>query len=161
MCRYFDPCRTSSSLYGRYGSCTLCEKQWLWPVCRAYDGELHPDIEMIRTLKQHYGGKIYLVLRVDPLDESTRSKQLTASTMSSPTARTSRRNGKKRRSGQARLLKNDSYVFVDETSQHLLALVERVGAAEVTALMNATRSGDTWAEVNARFSPRDEMRPQR
>ena len=40
------------------------------------------------------------------------------------------------------LLKQDSYVFVDETSQHLLALIERVGMSEVNALMNGpTGSG--------------------
>jgi hypothetical protein len=40
-----------------FGPCVLC----------MHRREL-PDIEMIRTLKQHYGGKIYLVLRVDPSD---------------------------------------------------------------------------------------------
>jgi two-component system response regulator FlrC len=55
-----------------------------------------------------------------------------------------------------RLLKNDSYVFVDETSQHLLALVERVGAAEVTALMyGPTGSGkEVLARLTHDFSPR-------
>ena len=44
-----------------FGPCVLC----------MHRREL-PDIQMIRTLKQHYGAKIYLVLRVDPSDlEST------------------------------------------------------------------------------------------
>ena len=49
-----------------------------------------------------------------------------------------------------RLLKYESYVFVDETSQQLLALVERVGASEVTVLLQgATGSGK---EVLARLA---------
>ena len=54
------------------------------------------------------------------------------------------------------LLKGDSYVFVDELSQHLLALIERVGASEVTALMNGpTGSGkEVLARLTHDFSPR-------
>ena len=45
-------------------------------------------------------------------------------------------------SARIRLLKYGSYVFVDETSEQLLALVERVGASEVTVLLQgATGSG--------------------
>ena len=40
-----------------FGPCVLC----------MHRREL-PNIEMIRTLKQHYGSKIYLVLRVAPGD---------------------------------------------------------------------------------------------
>ena len=50
----------------------------------------------------------------------------------------------------------ESYVFVDETSQQLLALVERVGASEVTVLLQgATGSGkEVLARLAHDFSPR-------
>ena len=45
-------------------------------------------------------------------------------------------------------LKYESYVFVDETSQRLLALVEQVGASEVTVLFrSATGSGEVLARL--------------
>lgn len=52
-------------------------------------------------------------------------------------------------SARMRLLKFESYVFVDEISQNLLAMVERVGASDVTALLQGpTGSGK---EVLARL----------
>lgn len=52
-------------------------------------------------------------------------------------------------SARMRLLKFQSYVFVDELSQNLLALIERVGASDVTALLQGpTGSGK---EVLARL----------
>jgi two-component system response regulator FlrC len=52
-------------------------------------------------------------------------------------------------SARMRLLKLESFVFVDELSQNLLALVERVGASDVTALLQGpTGSGK---EVLARL----------
>ena len=59
-------------------------------------------------------------------------------------------------SARLRLLKYESYVFVDETSQQLLALVERVGASEVTVLLQgATGSGkEVLARLAHDFSPR-------
>ncbi len=60
------------------------------------------------------------------------------------------------RKARSTLLKNDSYVFVDEVSQHLLALIERVGSSEVTVLMNGpTGSGkEVLARLTHDFSPR-------
>ncbi|SVC80520.1 uncharacterized protein METZ01_LOCUS333374, partial [marine metagenome] len=60
------------------------------------------------------------------------------------------------RKARSILLKTDSYVFVDEVSQHLLALIERVGASEVTVLMNGpTGSGkEVLARLTHDFSPR-------
>ena len=59
-------------------------------------------------------------------------------------------------SARLRLLKYESYVFVDETSQQLFALVERVGASEVTVLLQgATGSGkEVLARLAHDFSPR-------
>ena len=52
--------------------------------------------------------------------------------------------------------KKETYVFVDELSQHLLALVERVGSSEVNALMvGPTGSGkEVLARLAHHFSPR-------
>ena len=60
------------------------------------------------------------------------------------------------RKARSVLLKSDSYVFVDEVSQHLLALIERVGSSEVTVLMNGpTGSGkEVLARLTHDFSPR-------
>ena len=54
------------------------------------------------------------------------------------------------------LLKSDSYVFVDDVSQHVLALIERIGPAEVSVLMNGpTGSGkEVLAKLTHDFSPR-------
>ena len=52
------------------------------------------------------------------------------------TDRTLLRSGLKFLESSIEILKSDSYVFVDEVSQHLLALIERVGSSEVTVLMN-------------------------
>lgn len=60
------------------------------------------------------------------------------------------------RKARSVLLKSDSYVFVDEVSQHMLALIERVGSSEVTVLMNGpTGSGkEVLAKLTHDFSPR-------
>ena len=129
-----------------FGPCVLC----------MHRREL-PDIEMIRTLKQHYGGKIYLVLRVDPSDLESTVAAIKCGVDDVIADGTDQAKWEKIAGlAKLRLLKNDSYVFVDETSQHLLALVERVGAAEVTALMNGpTGSGkEVLARLTHDFSPR-------
>jgi two-component system response regulator FlrC len=113
---------------------------------------------MIRTLKQHYGAKIYLVLRVDPLDLESTVEAIKCGVDDVIADGSDQQAKWEKIAGLAklRLLKNDSYVFVDETSQHLLALVERVGAAEVTALMyGPTGSGkEVLARLTHDFSPR-------
>jgi two-component system response regulator FlrC len=113
---------------------------------------------MIRTLKQHYGAKIYLVLRVDPSDLESTVEAIKCGVDDVIADGSDQQAKWEKIAGLAklRLLKNDSYVFVDETSQHLLALVERVGAAEVTALMyGPTGSGkEVLARLTHDFSPR-------
>jgi|TARA_B110000305_G_scaffold238668_1_gene304622 two-component system response regulator FlrC len=130
-----------------FGPCVLC----------MHRREL-PNIEMIRTLKQHYGAKIYLVLRVAPgdLDSTIEAIKCGVDDVISDGDDQLHRWEKIASLARLRLLKNDSYVFVDETSQHLLALVERVGAAEVTALMcGPTGSGkEVLAHLTHDFSPR-------
>jgi len=130
-----------------FGPCVLC----------MHRREL-PNIEMIRTLKQHYGSKIYLVLRVAPgdLDSTVEAIKCGVDDVISDDDDQLHRWEKIAGLARLRLLKNDSYVFVDETSQHLLALVERVGAAEVTALMcGPTGSGkEVLARLTHDFSPR-------
>ena len=130
-----------------FGPCVLC----------MHRREL-PNIEMIRTLKQHYGSKIYLVLREAPgdLDSTVEAIKCGVDDVISDDDDQLHRWEKIAGLARLRLLKNDSYVFVDETSQHLLALVERVGAAEVTALMcGPTGSGkEVLARLTHDFSPR-------
>ena len=130
-----------------FGPCVLC----------MHRREL-PNIEMIRTLKQHYGSKIYLVLRVAPgdLDSTIEAIKCGVDDVISDGDDQLHRWEKIAKLARLRLLKNDSYIFVDETSQHLLALVERVGAAEVTALMcGPTGSGkEVLARLTHDFSPR-------
>ena len=130
-----------------FGPCVLC----------MHRREL-PDIQMIRTLKQHYGAKIYLVLRVDPSDLESTVEAIKCGVDDVIADGSDQQSKWEKIAGLAklRLLKNDSYVFVDETSQHLLALVERVGAAEVTALMyGPTGSGkEVLARLTHDFSPR-------
>ena len=130
-----------------FGPCVLC----------MHRREL-PDIQMIRTLKQHYGAKIYLVLRVDPSDLESTVEAIKCGVDDVIADGSDQQAKWEKIAGLAklRLLKNDSYVFVDETSQHLLALVERVGAAEVTALMyGPTGSGkEVLARLTHDFSPR-------
>ena len=60
------------------------------------------------------------------------------------------------RKARSVLLKSDSYVFVDDVSQHVLALIERIGPAEVSVLMNGpTGSGkEVLAKLTHDFSPR-------
>jgi sigma-54 specific flagellar transcriptional regulator A len=130
-----------------FGPCVLC----------MHRREL-PDIQMIRTLKQHYGAKIYLVLRVDPSDLESTVEAIKCGVDDVIADGSDQQAKWEKIAGLAklRLIKNDSYVFVDETSQHLLALVERVGAAEVTALMyGPTGSGkEVLARLTHDFSPR-------
>ena len=58
------------------------------------------------------------------------------------------------RKARSVLLKSDSYVFVDDVSQHVLALIERIGPAEVSVLMNGpTGSGkEVLAKDKAKFA---------
>ena len=111
----------------------------------------------LRALRDVLGPRVYLILRVDKSDLNTAiagvksgvddvvAVDADCGVWQSVAA-----------SARLRLLKYESYVFVDETSQQLLALVERVGASEVTVLLQGpTGSGkEVLARLAHDFSPR-------
>ena len=128
------------------------------PVILSICADSFASVDAMMTLVKSFPFKIFTVLRVHPhqfelgldavkkgIDEVICEGQDTEKKWDKIAA-------------QARvgLLKGDSYVFVDELSQHLLALIERVGASEVTALMNGpTGSGkEVLARLTHDFSPR-------
>ena len=111
----------------------------------------------IRTLRELLGPRVYLILRVGVNDLNTAIVGVKSGV---DDVVTDTADGKVWQtvaaSARLRLLKYESYVFVDETSQQLLALVERVGASEVTVLLQgATGSGkEVLARLAHDFSPR-------
>ena len=113
----------------------------------------------IKSVRELLGPRVYLIFRVDNNDFET---ALIAARCGVDDVVTKDADSKKwsaiAASARIRLLKFESYVFVDETSQNLLALVERVGASDVTALLQGpTGSGkEVLARLTHDFSPRRE-----
>ncbi len=124
-------------------------------VCvQGFSGMQAPHIKRIREL---LGPSAYLIFRVENNDFET---ALLAARCGVDDVVTKDADSVKwekvASSARLRLLKFESYVFVDETSQNLLALVERVGASDVTALLQGpTGSGkEILARLTHDFSPR-------
>ena len=111
----------------------------------------------IRALRELLGPRVYLILRVGVNDLNTAVVGVKSGVDDVITADADGQIWQNvAASARLRLLKYESYVFVDETSQQLLALVERVGASEVTVLLQgATGSGkEVLARLAHDFSPR-------
>ena len=111
----------------------------------------------LRVLRDVLGPRVYLILRVDNSDLSTAIAGVKSGVDDVVTVDADCKVWQTvAASARLRLLKYESYVFVDETSQQLLALVERVGASEVTVLLQgATGSGkEVLARLAHDFSPR-------
>ena len=111
----------------------------------------------LRALRDVLGPRVYLILRVDKSDLNTAIAGVKSGVDEVVTADADCAVWQSvAASARLRLLKYESYVFVDETSQQLLALVERVGASEVTVLLQgATGSGkEVLARLAHDFSPR-------
>ncbi len=116
------------------------------------------SIELIEVMRSQFGASLYIVLRLEgsEVDLAVEAVKVGVDDVISSDMDCQSRWDKVADLARVRLIKNDSYVFVDETSQHLLALVERVGASEVTALMHGpTGSGkEVLARLTHDFSPR-------
>ena len=127
-----------------------------WVVC--IQGRDSSSLEFIQQLRAQYGNSLYVVLRVEAneVDLAIQAVKVGVDDVISAGMDFQNKWDKVAELARIRLFKNDSYVFVDETSQHLLALVERVGASEVTALMHGpTGSGkEVLARLTHDFSPR-------
>ena len=130
-----------------FGPCVLC----------MHRREL-PNIEMIRTLKQHYGSKIYLVLRVAPgdLDSTVEAIKCGVDDVISDGDDQLHRWEKIAGSPACAFLRTIHMFLLTKPASIYLRLVERVGAAEVTALMcGPTGSGkEVLARLTHDFSPR-------
>ena len=128
------------------------------PYVVCVQGRDSSSLDFIQRLRAQYGNAIYVVLRVEPneVDLAIEAVKVGVDDVISAAIDFQNKWDKVAELARIRLFKNDSYVFVDETSQHLLALVERVGASEVTALMQGpTGSGkEVLARLTHDFSPR-------
>ena len=111
----------------------------------------------IKSVRELLGPRVYLIFRVDNKDFET-ALMAARSGVDDVVAKDadSKKWATIAASARIRLLKFESFVFVDETSQNLLALVERVGASDVTALLQGpTGSGkEVLARLTHDFSPR-------
>jgi len=120
--------------------------------------ESFASIEALIVFLKTLGSHAYPVLRigVDQLDEGVEALRQGVQEVVSDGQDSLEKWSQISRKARSALLKSDSYVFVDEVSQHLLALIERVGSSEVTVLMNGpTGSGkEVLAKLTHDFSPR-------
>ena len=111
----------------------------------------------IKRLKEQLGPKTFLILRIDSrnFDDAIAGLKSGADDVVEADASTAKWS-KIAASARIRLIKFESFVFVDQSSQDLLALVERVGASDVTALLQGpTGSGkEVFARLTHDFSPR-------
>ena len=128
------------------------------PCVVCIHGRDQSTIELIEVMRSQFGSSLYIVLRLEgaEVDLAVEAVKVGVDDVISADMDCQSRWDKVADLARVRLIKNDSYVFVDETSQHLLALVERVGASEVTALMHGpTGSGkEVLARLTHDFSPR-------
>ena len=98
-------------------------------------GRIGTSESHLRGLRNLLGPRVYLILRIAREDLQSAIAAVKAGVVDVVTCDADSSVWENvASSARLRLLKYESYVFVDETSQQLLALVERVGASEVTAL---------------------------
>lgn len=120
--------------------------------------ESFASIEALIVFLKSIGSQSYPILRIasDQLDEGVEALRQGIEEVVSDGQDTLEKWSQISRKARSKLLKSDSYVFVDEVSQHLLALIERVGSSEVTVLMNGpTGSGkEVLARLTHDFSQR-------
>lgn len=120
--------------------------------------ESFASVDAMIVFLKSIGSLAYPLLRIgsDQLDEGVEALRLGVQEVLSEGQDGMEKWSQISRKARSVLLKSDSYVFVDEVSQHLLALIERVGSSEVTVLMNGpTGSGkEVLARLTHDFSPR-------
>ena len=120
--------------------------------------ESFASIDALIVFLKSMGGNVFPVLKIlpDQLDDGVEALRLGVQEVLCEGQDSPEKWTQISRKARSILLKTDSYVFVDEVSQHLLALIERVGASEVTVLMNGpTGSGkEVLARLTHDFSPR-------
>ena len=120
--------------------------------------ESFASVDAMIVFLKSIGSHAYPLLRIgsDQLDEGVEALRLGVQEVLSEGQDGMEKWSQISRKARSVLLKSDSYVFVDEVSQHLLALIERVGSSEVTVLMNGpTGSGkEVLARLTHDFSPR-------
>ena len=120
--------------------------------------ESFASVDALMVFLKSTAGKAFPVLKIMPhqLDEGVDAIRLGVQEVLCEGQDTIEKWAQVGRKARSVMLKSDSYVFVDDVSQHLLALIERVGSSEVTVLMNGpTGSGkEVLARLTHDFSPR-------
>ena len=120
--------------------------------------ESFASVDALVVFLKSMGGNVFPVLKIvpDQLEDGVEALRLGVKEVLCEGQDSPDKWSQISRKARTALLKTDSYVFVDEVSQHLLALIERVGSSEVTVLMNGpTGSGkEVLARLTHDFSPR-------